>query len=50
MMPSPDNPTPRAQQFAKIMQAARTRATEAIKKPTSSLNATLTATAAQSRT
>ncbi|CAI7921595.1 unnamed protein product [Closterium sp. NIES-53] len=29
---SPDNPTPRAQQFAKILQAARTRAAGAIKK------------------
>ncbi|CAI7781811.1 unnamed protein product [Closterium sp. NIES-54] len=32
MMPSPDNPTSRAQQFAEILQAARTRAAEAIKK------------------
>ncbi|CAI7924715.1 unnamed protein product, partial [Closterium sp. NIES-54] len=32
MTPSPDNPTPRAQQFAEILQAARTRAAEAIKK------------------
>ncbi|CAI7885740.1 unnamed protein product [Closterium sp. NIES-54] len=32
MTPSPDNPTPRAHQFAEIMQSARTRATEAIKK------------------
>ncbi|CAI7909061.1 unnamed protein product [Closterium sp. NIES-53] len=32
MMPSPDNPTPRAQQFAEILQATRTRGAEAIKK------------------
>ncbi|CAI7919662.1 unnamed protein product [Closterium sp. NIES-53] len=32
MTPSPDNTTPRAQQFVEILQAARTRAVEAIKK------------------
>ncbi|CAI7910255.1 unnamed protein product [Closterium sp. NIES-54] len=32
MTPSPDNLTPRAQQFDEILQAARTRAAEAIKK------------------
>ncbi|CAI7839489.1 unnamed protein product [Closterium sp. NIES-54] len=32
MTPSPDNPTPRAHQFVEILQAARTRAAEAIKK------------------
>ncbi|CAI7765101.1 unnamed protein product [Closterium sp. NIES-53] len=32
MTPSPDNPTPRAKQFAECLQAARTRAAEAIKK------------------
>ncbi|CAI7885731.1 unnamed protein product [Closterium sp. NIES-54] len=32
MTPSPDNPTPRAQQFAEILQAAHIRAAEAIKK------------------
>ncbi|CAI7883290.1 unnamed protein product [Closterium sp. NIES-54] len=32
MTPSLDNPTPRAQQFAEILQAARTRAAEEIKK------------------
>ncbi|CAI7846296.1 unnamed protein product [Closterium sp. NIES-54] len=32
MTPSPDNPTPRAHQFAEILQAARTIAAEAIKK------------------
>ncbi|CAI7884325.1 unnamed protein product [Closterium sp. NIES-53] len=32
LTPSQDNPTPRAQQFAEILQDARTRATEAIKK------------------
>ncbi|CAI7895297.1 unnamed protein product [Closterium sp. NIES-53] len=32
MTPTLDNPTPRARQFAEILQAARTRAAEAIKK------------------
>ncbi|CAI7907028.1 unnamed protein product [Closterium sp. NIES-54] len=32
LTPSQDNPTPRAHQFAEILQDARTRATEAIKK------------------
>ncbi|CAI7810560.1 unnamed protein product [Closterium sp. NIES-53] len=32
MTPIPDNPTPRTQQFVKILQAARTRVVEAIKK------------------
>ncbi|CAI7855937.1 unnamed protein product [Closterium sp. NIES-53] len=32
MTPNPDNPVPRAQQFAEVLQAARTRAAEAIKK------------------
>ncbi|CAI7852328.1 unnamed protein product [Closterium sp. NIES-53] len=32
MTPNLDNPVPRAQQFAEILQAARTRAAEAIKK------------------
>ncbi|CAI7924482.1 unnamed protein product, partial [Closterium sp. NIES-53] len=31
MTPNPDNPRPRAQQFAEILQAARTRATDAKK-------------------
>ncbi|CAI7891385.1 unnamed protein product [Closterium sp. NIES-53] len=32
MTPNPDNPVPRAQQFAEILQEARTRAADAIKK------------------
>ncbi|CAI7752647.1 unnamed protein product [Closterium sp. NIES-53] len=32
MTPNPDNPVPRAQQLAEILQAARTRAADAIKK------------------
>ncbi|CAI7900671.1 unnamed protein product [Closterium sp. NIES-54] len=32
MTPNPDNPVPRAQQFAEVLQAARTRAADAIKK------------------